>query len=266
MINRFKIWLRQQGINVRLRVRELCRRQLRKIIELAVSDMDLMARFRDVTSTVAFEEKHLREAASFKHRVALYRAVLGQIRYADGLHLEFGVYKGDSINKFAELLPHVTWHGFDSFVGLPETWTLGAKTGAFNVDGKLPPVRDNVRLIRGFFEETLPGFVARHRGSKIALLHVDCDLYSSTKTVLEALADMLAPGTIIVFDELINYPGWQDGEFKAFSEFVAERSLPFEYLAYNRTGSQVAVRILAHPAAAPVPSQPGENRIAETPH
>jgi hypothetical protein len=58
------------------------------------------------------------------------------------------------------------------------------------------------------------------------------------------VADMLAPGSLIVFDELINYHGWENGEYKAFMEFVAERKLPFEYVAYNRTGSQVAVRVL----------------------
>ena len=59
-----------------------------------------------------------------------------------------------------------------------------------------------------------------------------------------------SPGTIVVFDELINYHGWEEGEFKAFMEFAAERKLAFEYVAYNRTGGQVAVRILdARPTA-----------------
>jgi hypothetical protein len=111
----------------------------------------------------------------------------------------------------------------------------------------LPPVRGNVRLTKGFFEDTLPGFVAQHPGAKIALLHVDCDLYSSTVTILKNIAPMLAPGSVIIFDELINYHGWEEGEFKAFTEFAAERKLAFEYVAYNRTGGQVAVRILDKP-------------------
>ncbi len=55
---------------------------------------------------------------------------------------------------------------------------------------------------------------------------------------------MLASGSIIIFDELINYHGWEEGEFKAFMEFIEEHNVTFEYVAYNRTGSQVAVRIL----------------------
>jgi hypothetical protein len=54
---------------------------------------------------------------------------------------------------------------------------------------------------------------------------------------------MLQPGCIVVFDEFINYPGWQDGEYKAFIEFVTENNRTFEYLGYVRTGGQVAVRM-----------------------
>ena len=221
MVDLLTIWVRQGLADINERIRELFRRQIRKLIELVLTDTDLMARLRDAAS------------------------MLGEIAIKDGLHLEFGVYKGDSINRFAGLSPDVIWYGFDSFEGLPEAWTLGAKKGAFSVGGRRPPVRSNVRLIKGFFDDTLPGFIGEHRGAKIALMHVDCDLYSATKTIFANVADMLAPGTIIIFDELINYHGGREvGEFKAFMEFTAERKLSFEYVAYNRTGSQVAVRIL----------------------
>ena len=244
MIGGLTIWVRQRLAHVKECVREVFRRQVRKIVELVLTDVDLMARLRDASSTSIFEEAHLRDAAGYKSRLALHRAMLKEVRDKSGLHLEFGVYKGDSINHFAEASPDAIWYGFDSFEGLPEAWTLGAKAGAFSVGGILPPVRGNVRLTKGFFENTLPAFVAQHAGKTISLLHIDCDLYSSTVTILRNVAGMLVPGTIIIFDELINYHGWEDGEFKAFMEFVAERKLAFEYLAYNRTGGQVAVRIL----------------------
>ena len=250
MFDELTIWVRQRLVDIKDGVRELLRRQVRKLVELVLTDVDLMGRIREATTTAAFEDKHLRDAAGFKSRDALHRAMLKQVQHKDGLHLEFGVYKGDSINRLAELAPDVTWYGFDSFEGLPEAWTLGAKKGAFSIDGKLPPVRGNVRLTKGFFENTLPGFVAQHPGAKLALLHIDCDLYSATKTILANVAPMLVPGTIVIFDELINYHGWEEGEFKAFMEFTAERRLAFEYIAYNRTGSQVAVRILVPSATA----------------
>ena len=238
------IWCRSAVVSVRTRVREVLRRNLRKLIEIALTDLDLMARLDGLMSSVSFERENLKDAVSFKDRLQLHRWVAG-LAAADGLFLEFGTYKGDSINQFAELKPNVTWHAFDSFVGLPEAWTLGARAGAFSVGGKLPAVRSNVKLIKGFFDATLPAFVRDHAGVQAALVHIDCDLYSSTKTVLEALKGNLGPGSIIVFDELINYPGWQDGEYKAFMEYVAAHGVTFEYLGYSRTGSQVAVRLIS---------------------
>ena len=64
-------------------------------------------------------------------------------------------------------------------------------------------------------------------------------------TIINLLADRIVPGTIIVFDEYFNYPGWRDGEFKAFKEFIGVSSRAYEYLACNCHHEQVAVRIIA---------------------
>jgi hypothetical protein len=243
MIGRLKIRLRLTIEDVKFRIREVIRRGLRKLIEIAITDLDLMGSFRGVASSAAFEREHLAQAAHFKSRTQLFRYALGQVGNDTGLFLEFGVHKGDSINRLAGLKSGVRWYGFDSFVGLPEAWTLGARTGAFSVGGKLPPVRDNITLIKGFFEQTLAPFAAEKRESKVAFLHVDCDLYSATRTIFAELGDMLQPGCIVLFDEFINYSGWQDGEYKAFIEFVGEKNRPFDYIGYVRTGGQVAVRL-----------------------
>lgn len=242
-MGRFTIWLRLRLEDARLRVRESVRRMLRKTVEIAITDLDLMGSIRDVQSSAAFEREHLAKAAPFKSRPQLYRHVLAQIAGDDGLFLEFGVYKGDSINRLAQLKPGARWYGFDSFVGLPEAWTPGAREGAFGIGGRLPPVRENVTLIKGFFEQTLAAFAAEHPDARVAFLHIDCDLYSATRTVFEHLGDRLQPGCIIVFDEFINYAGWQDAEYKAFMEFVAAKQRTFEYIGYVRTGGQVAVRL-----------------------
>ena len=55
-----------------------------------------------------------------------------------GARLELGVYEGRSINFMAKLDPDWTYHGFDSFEGLPEEWSLGRltmKKRAFNMRG-----------------------------------------------------------------------------------------------------------------------------------
>lgn len=248
MPGRLTIWLRLATENVRFRVREFVRRNLRKLIEIVITDLDLMGQMRDLFSSSEFERAHLADAAGFKGREQLYRYALREVPTNDGLFLEFGVYKGDSINRLAALKPEVRWHGFDSFEGLPEAWTLGSRKGAFSVGGVLPPVHDNVTLTKGFFEQTLAPFVEQHRAGKVVFLHVDCDLYSATKTIFEQLGGMLHPRCVIVFDEYFNYAGWQDQEYKAFMEFVAANNVSFEYIGYVRTNGQVAVRLTGTPA------------------
>jgi methyltransferase family protein len=159
----------------------------------------------------------------------------------DGLFLEFGVWSGRTINLIAERV-NATVHGFDSFQGLPEDWQPGYRRGSFHTNGRLPSVRPNVTLHVGWFHETLPSFIAEHC-EPIAFLHVDCDLYSSTKTVFQYLADRLRPGSVIVFDEYFNYPGWRNHEYRAFQEVVEEHSLRYSYLGYNTVEWNVAVQI-----------------------
>ena len=81
----------------------------------------------------------------------------------------------------------------------------------------------------------------------MAFIHLDCDLYSASKTVLSLLAPRLKSGTIILFDEYFNYPNWEHHEFKAFREIVAEHGIKYSYLGFAR--QQVAVRIEANDGA-----------------
>ena len=129
----------------------------------------------------------------------------------------------------------------DSHEGLPERWTSDPE-GMYSAGGVLPDVKPNVQLIRGWFEETLPRFLKEH-GEKCSFIHIDCDLYSSAKTVLSELRERIVPGTVIVFDEYFNYPGWQQYEYRAFQEFTEESGTAYEYIGYCRNGQHAAVRI-----------------------
>ncbi|HTP29382.1 MAG TPA: TylF/MycF/NovP-related O-methyltransferase [Anaeromyxobacteraceae bacterium] len=160
---------------------------------------------------------------------------------SEGLVLEFGVWRGTTVNRLAAAFPGRTVYGFDSFAGLPEDWRDGFPRGHFRLP-EPPRVDPNVCLVVGRFEDTLPAFVAAHE-ERVALLHVDCDLYSSTATVLKALRPRLTADTVIVFDEYFNYPGWQGNEHRALCEFAANARVKYEYLAYNSQGEQVAVRL-----------------------
>lgn len=164
----------------------------------------------------------------------------------EGLYLEFGVYSGTTINFIASRVETAV-HGFDSFEGLPEQWG-NVPAGKFTRHGDLPPVRENVSLHVGWFDQTLPGFLEAHPGNA-SFIHIDSDLYSSAKTVLDLLRPRIVPGTVIVFDEFFNYPGWQEHECKAFQEFISTSGLAFKYISYASRGFSVGVKILARTAS-----------------
>jgi methyltransferase family protein len=201
-----------------------------------------MALRRKATAEAAdYVAKHMRNVDSVSSRFDLLTNVL---KMADiGAHklvCEFGVHSGKSINYIASRT-ECTVYGFDSFNGLPERWRDGFRKGLFK-RSSLPKVLPNVQLIQGLFNETLPAFLQRHDG-EISFLHIDCVLYSSTRTVLDLLRDRIRPGCVIVFDEYFNYPGWEEGEYKAFHEFLVQTALKYEYIGYNYLHEQVAVII-----------------------
>ncbi|MFK7850339.1 MAG: TylF/MycF/NovP-related O-methyltransferase [Akkermansiaceae bacterium] len=160
----------------------------------------------------------------------------------EGLILEFGVFRGITINQLAGIFPERQINGFDSFLGLPEDWK-GFRQSDENFDrrGVMPTVKSNVKLHQGWFEETLPVFM-KAASEPVALAHVDCDIYSSTVTVLDCLAPNLVEGSIVVFDEFFNYPSFKIHEYKAFYEFVEQYGFKFEFISY--AGHQAALRIL----------------------
>lgn len=217
----------------------------------------LLGQYTDVIDTeftavrLASEESaryaltHMRTTPNFDTDYDLHDWVVSQIDpdLADGLVLEFGVATGRTLNHFARLLPDHTVYGFDGFCGLPQDWTSRMPRGFF-ARQTLPRVRSNCQLIVGWFEDTLPKFVAQHSES-VALLHIDSDLYSSAVTVLENLRDKIVPGTVIVFDEYMNYPGWQLDEFRAWQEFVKQHGVEYEYIGRVSRHQKVAVRVLS---------------------
>ena len=182
------------------------------------------------------------DAPYFEKHPQLVEYALSQVS-TSGLYLEFGVGRGKSMRWIAS---HVdgTVHGFDSFEGIQEHWN-GNPIGAF-AQKKRPKVPDNVLFHVGYFDATLPGFLETYE-DPVAFLHVDCDLYSSTVTIFDALGPRLQPDAIVLFDEYYNFHRWQQHEFKAFQEFVEKSGAKYEYIAFSVTGQQVAVRILENP-------------------
>lgn len=141
-----------------------------------------------------------------------------------GDYAEFGVGNGDSARRILNLLPkRSNLYLFDSFEGLPEDWREGYPKGMFKIEEHRIPTfsDDRVELYRGLFKDTIPLYLL-NSVHNLAFIHIDCDLYSSTRDVLFGVNSKIVPGTILLFHEFWKYPGWEKHEFKAFAEWVIQ--------------------------------------------
>lgn len=145
-----------------------------------------------------------------------------------GDFFEFGVFKGDSLRIISDNTIQSVY-GFDSFEGIPSDFHFAPK-GTFSTGGAIPKLPKNVTIIKGWFEDSLPGFLNENPSVKVGFVHIDCDLYTSTVTVLNYLETRFFDGTVILFDEYFNYPNWQNGEYKAFAEWLRTSAYSAEFL------------------------------------
>lgn len=184
-----------------------------------------------------------------------YNKAVRAATLTDGLFLEFGVASGRSIRTFYDVIntetsiTNKTLYGFDWFKGLPEAWDTLCAKGAFACDAPaellfLNTNNNTIRFENGLFADTLPTFTEQHP-EPCWLVHIDCDIYSSTKTIFEWIGPRIVPGTVLVFDEFFQYPTYRDHEFKAFDEFIAETGYDYEYLSvWGPTRNPASVSVL----------------------
>lgn len=179
---------------------------------------------------------------------ALQRVIQAQVRCRTNI-LEFGVFQGETITRIADTLRTAGCYGnyrvvgFDSFEGLPEAWRPEFPAGSFSTNGQLPAVPEGVTLVAGWFNETLPRWMTEN-GGPVGLVHVDCDLYSSTMCVFENVFGRTTEDTLWVFDELYNYKGFQCGEMGALEELCAKFGLVPQIIAAGGRWNQSAAMYL----------------------
>ncbi|MGH9430396.1 MAG: TylF/MycF/NovP-related O-methyltransferase [Terriglobia bacterium] len=172
-------------------------------------------------------------------RQGIFEAAAEEIGDQEVLYLEFGVFRGESMRIWSRLLrnPKSMLHGFDSFEGLPEVWGPLFGQGEFSANGRVPEIEDpRVAFFKGWFEETLSRYtVPCHER---LFVNIDCDVYSSTRTVLHFLRPHLSPGTYLYFDEFHH----REHELKAFDEFLNETKMKLDIVAANKQLSHVLLR------------------------
>jgi hypothetical protein len=79
--------------------------------------------------------------------------------------------------------------------------------GTYSTGGVAPSLEGRAYLHIGLFKDTLSPFLQETgKDSFLAFANVDCNLYSSTLDVLEAMHGRIVPGTILIFDEYMAHP------------------------------------------------------------
>ena len=196
-----------------------------------------------INETFNHFKEHIKKSVIFtdtlKTREYAIKTALLNDKNKEYYYLEFGVWKGESSNFFSKFLNKL--YCFDSFEGLKEDW-FGSSLPKdyFNLDKKIPKLNSNVEPIVGWVEDTLDDFLKKHN-PKINFVHLDMDTYSPTKFTLDKIKPYLVKGAIILFDELYNYPGWRNGEYKALTEVFKEDE--FKYKAFHIDGTRCVIQI-----------------------
>lgn len=188
----------------------------------------------------------------FLSHLEIYKKILA----LPGDVLEFGVYKGTSLVRllsFRELLENRNSRrivGFDIFGKFPDELDLesdrnfvrtfegsgGYGIGKEELESHLNRKGfDNFELVKGNVIDTIPEYVRSNGARKIALLHIDVDVYEPTMAILENLWDSVVKGGILMLDDY----GVVEGETKAVDEFFGGKNITINKTLFNYIPSYI---------------------------
>jgi len=176
--------------------------------------------------------------------------------------VEAGVFKGTGVLYWAKLLQIFNplsirrVVGFDTFEGYVSKNNLDSErtaADAFVCEAAYVPVTaqeifesariqglgHRVELVVGDGTKTIPEYVRRNPGFRIALLNLDFDVYTATKTALEELYNRVVPGGVIAFDE---YASRLWGESNAADEFFSTRKIQYRTLPWAKSPSAYLIK------------------------
>ena len=167
----------------------------------------------------------------------------------DGDYAEFGCWSGSTF-WLAHLESRKHGHqarlwAFDSFQGLPAVESAKDEHPSWNRGGLSMSLeefhqvcaRDGVprsayEVVPGFYHDTIDRMGPTDQPVNIALAFIDCDMYSSARSVLAFLMPRLKHGMIIAFDDYFCWTATQlSGERRAMLDYFGGNSqwnlLPF---------------------------------------
>lgn len=192
---------------------------------------DLINRFTKNNSVLNFNKK----SSDDDLYPYLEHCLSCSLKSDDHLFMELGVFTGNTFNCIRSALPkNIKLYGFDTFTGLPEDWMINDKDilyakGTFSLD-YIPHNTENTEFIVGNIEDTLDQFL-RLNNKKISFVHFDMDLYNPTFFALKQMHNYFVNGSILVFDDFYNLPGWENYSFKALLDYINLYNIEFEPLS-----------------------------------
>ena len=163
-----------------------------------------------------------------------------------GAIIETGVFKGASLIRFATFRILLEFShsrkiiGFDAFGKFPKQLLKEDDAFARHFESSagegisideiekvfLHKKIENIELVEGNINETVPKYKKEHPELKIALLHIDTDVYEPAITALNNLYDKVVKNGLIVFDDYAAV----GGETKAVDEFFSDKDILLEKL------------------------------------
>ena len=140
-----------------------------------------------------------------------------------GAMAEVGVFEGVSAKLICEAKGDTTLHLFDTFEGLPAATAADESGHRRNqYAASLESVQDylqgyvNVHFHKGLFPDSARAVEAL----TYSFVHIDVDLYASTKSCLEYFYPRLMPGGVLISHDYSLLPGVK----QAFEEFLQDKT------------------------------------------
>ena len=194
---------------------------------------------------------HVTRISKMLAHYELYKSILG----LPGHIVECGVYKGASIVRFTtfrEILESPYSRkvvGFDAFGKFPEQDGEGDQAFVRKFEGEggwgisieeltevfMRKSFGNYEFVRGDICDTVPKYLSEHPELKIALLHIDVDVYKPSVVILNTLYERIVRSGLAVFDDF----GTVQGETRAIDEFFEGKDILVEKLPISHIPSYI---------------------------
>lgn len=213
----------------------------------------------DETKAMDYENGfYLTSAVSRLGNIMAHYELYKKIISIPGDVVELGVFRGGSYIQFAsfrELLENENSRkiiGFDVFGEFPQAdnkadeefrkkWVEETENSFLTSDEIYASLSHkkigNVELVKGDIADTLPAYIKHHPHLKVALLHIDTDIYVPSKIGLELLYDKVVKNGIIIFDDY-----GVAGETEAVDEFLADKDYVINKFAFSHNKPSYIVK------------------------